>query len=62
MSKTVNICKLKIDNKGRITLPNTFLKANGVKVGSHVVVQPMYNSNSIKIKFEDKEKKNDSNR
>ena len=57
MSKIVNICKCKIDDKGRITLPNSFLKANGVKTGTYVTLQPMYNSSACKMEFE-----NDSNR
>ncbi len=47
------ITKLKIDERGRLTLPDQFLKANGIKKGTFVELYPVYNrSDSVRIQFE----------
>ena len=47
------ITKLKLDNRGRITLPDHFLKANGIKKGTFVEIYPVYNrGDSIRLQFE----------
>ena len=38
------ITKVKIDDKGRITLPSYFLKANNIDTGTDVVICPIYNN------------------
>ena len=51
---TVAIAKLKIDDKGRITLPKFFLEANGLKEKQWVTLLPVYNNNSqVKLDFEE---------
>ena len=52
----LNICRLKIDKKGRITLPKTMLDANNIKEGGYVVIRAMQTSNSVKLLFEKQEK------
>tara|TARA_Y100001963_G_scaffold31370_1_gene43097 strand:- start:134 stop:319 length:186 start_codon:yes stop_codon:yes gene_type:complete len=48
----IAITKLKIDNRGRITLPDNFLKANGIKKESFVEIYPVYNrEDSIRLQF-----------
>ena len=55
----MNISKVKIDEKGRITLPNYFLKANNIKIGTYVVIQPVYNNKcACKLEFNNGEKNN----
>ena len=51
------ITKLKIDDRGRISLPAQFLKANKIQFGSYVELYPVYNrGDSVRIQFElDKE-------
>ena len=57
------ITKLKLDKRGRITLPEHFLKANGIDKGSYVEVYPVYNrEDSIRLQFEDMENKDENNR
>ena len=53
----LNICSLKIDKKGRITLPRTLLDANGIESGGYVVIRAMQTSNSVKLLFEGKNSK-----
>ena len=59
----LNICRLKIDKKGRITLPRTLLDANNIKAGGYVVIRAMQTSNSVKLLFEKttKGEQNESN-
>ena len=55
---TMNISRAKIDDKGRIQLPNHFLKANGIETGTYVIIQPVYNNNSAcKLEFNNGNKK-----
>lgn len=57
----IAITKLKMDNRGRITFPDSFLKANGIKKGSYVEIYPVMNrSDSIRLQFE-WELKNENN-
>ncbi len=50
------ITKLKIDERGRISLPAQFLKANKIQFGSYVELYPVYNrGDSVRIQFENKE-------
>ena len=49
----IAITMLKIDEKGRITLPDYFLKANDIRKGSNISVYPVYNrEDSIRLEFE----------
>ena len=58
----INICRLKIDKKGRITLPKTLLDANNIKAGGYIVIRAMQTPNSLKLLFEtNKGVKNESN-
>ena len=57
----IAITMLKIDNRGRITLPDYFLKANDIKRGSTVAIYPVYNrEDSIRLQFEVEEKDEDN--
>ena len=47
----IKISITKIDDKGRITLPTHFLKANGIEKGTEVTIEGMMNSNAVKLKF-----------
>ena len=50
---TMSVARVKIDDKGRITIPNHFLKANGIQLGSYVVICPIYNnSRACRLEFE----------
>ena len=52
----IAITMLRIDEKGRITLPDYFLKANDIKKGSNISVYPVYNrEDSIRLEFESRE-------
>ena len=54
----IAITMLKIDERGRITLPDYFLKANDIKKGSAVAIYPVYNrEDSVRLEFEFKETK-----
>ena len=49
----IAITKIKMDNRGRITFPDHFLKANGIKKGTHVEVYPVTNrDDSVRVQFE----------
>ena len=49
----MNIAKCKLDKRGRITLPLTFLKANDISPEDHTVVIQVVanNTNTIRILF-----------
>jgi DNA-binding transcriptional regulator/RsmH inhibitor MraZ len=48
----VKICKLKIDSKGRVQLPKTFLEANEIPYGTTAYVEVIQsNSNSVRLTF-----------
>ena len=47
------ICKLKIDNRGRLTFPDSFLKANKIKKNSFVSVIPVSGrQDAVRLEFE----------
>ena len=49
----IALTKLKIDDRGRITLPDHFLKANEIERGSYVRIYPVYNrEDSVRLQFE----------
>jgi len=56
----MNIAKCKIDKRGRMTLPLSFLKANGIQPEEcEAVIQPIQNNlNTVKIVFAFKGDKN----
>jgi DNA-binding transcriptional regulator/RsmH inhibitor MraZ len=48
----ITICKLKIDNKGRMTFPSSFLKANEIKRNSFVTVHPVSGrTDAVRLEF-----------
>ena len=48
----MNITEMKVDTKGRVTIPNSFLKANGLKRGKcRVVVIPNGNDSEAIFRF-----------
>ena len=54
---TMNIATVKMDDKGRITLPTSFLKANNISIGGWVIIKPVYNDNSAcKLKYKPRKK------
>ena len=47
------ICKLKIDDRGRLTFPDSFLKANKIKKNSFVSVIPVSGrTDAVRLEFE----------
>jgi bifunctional DNA-binding transcriptional regulator/antitoxin component of YhaV-PrlF toxin-antitoxin module len=57
----IAITKLKIDDRGRVLLPDHFLKANKIKKGTYVAIYPVYNrEDSVRLQFEWEDK--DDNR
>jgi hypothetical protein len=52
-SNKMNIAKCKIDKRGRMTLPLSFLKANGIQPEDcEAVIQPIQNNlNTVKVVF-----------
>ena len=49
----IAITRIRMDDRGRITFPDHFLKANGIKKGTHVEVYPVNNrDDSVRIQFE----------
>ena len=58
----IAITKIRMDDRGRITFPDHFLKANGIKKGTHVEIYPVNNrDDSVRVQFE-WEKQNEDNR
>jgi len=53
----MNIAKVKIDKRGRISLPLQFLKANNIIPDEVVVTIKPTNSDFIKLYFDKKEEK-----
>ena len=48
----MNITEMKVDSKGRITIPSSFLRANGLERGKcSVVVIPNGNNNEAIFRF-----------
>ena len=56
----MNIAKCKIDKRGRMTLPLSFLKANGIQPEEYeAVIHPIQNNlNTVKVVFKYKGDKN----
>jgi len=49
----ITICKIKIDNRGRLNLPDSFLKANKIKKNSFVTVHPVGGrTDAVRLEFE----------
>tara|TARA_R100000656_G_scaffold84894_1_gene61972 strand:+ start:63 stop:242 length:180 start_codon:yes stop_codon:yes gene_type:complete len=49
----IAICKLKIDDRGRLTFPSSFLKANEIKKNSFVSVIPVSGrTDAVRLEFE----------
>ena len=49
----IAICKLKIDNRGRLTFPDSFLKANEIKKNSFVTVHPVSGrTDAVRLEFD----------
>jgi len=48
----IAITQMKIDDRGRITFPQHFLKANNIKPNSYVEICPVYNhEDSVRVRF-----------
>ena len=46
------VAECNLDNRGRLTLPNSFLKANKLNKFTKVYIQTMYNTdNTVKLVF-----------
>ena len=46
------IAKIKIDKRGRIQLPQSFLKANDIKSGDYAIAEIVYNRHdAVRINF-----------
>ena len=46
------IATAKLDSKGRLQIPSSFLRANNIETGSEVLIRAKYNSkNEIVIEF-----------
>ena len=49
----IMICKLKIDERGRLTFPDSFLKANKIKKNSFVTVHPVGGrTDAVRLEFD----------
>ena len=49
----IAICKIKIDNRGRLTFPSSFLKANNIKKNSFVSVIPVSGrADAVRLEFD----------
>ena len=49
----ITICKIKIDGRGRLTFPNSFLKANNIKKNSFVAVHPVGGrTDAVRLEFD----------
>mgnify|MGYP003153867381 CR=1 FL=1 len=42
----ITIAEVKMDSRGRITLPSSFLSANEISHECRIIVKPKYNSNN----------------
>jgi len=55
------IAECKIDTRGRITLPKTFMKANKLDIHTKIFIQTIVNNeNTVKLVFMKKEDTNGS--
>ena len=49
----IKICKVKIDSRGRLTLPMNFLVANEIKIDSYVSVHPVSGrTDAVRLEFD----------
>jgi bifunctional DNA-binding transcriptional regulator/antitoxin component of YhaV-PrlF toxin-antitoxin module len=49
----IMICKIKIDKRGRLTFPYSFLKANRIKKNSFVTVHPVSGrTDAVRLEFD----------
>jgi len=49
----IKICKVKIDRRGRLTLPMNFLIANKIKTDSYVSVHPVSGrADAVRLDFD----------
>ena len=49
----ITICKIKIDKRGRLTFPDSFLKANEIKKNSFVTVHPVSGrTDAVRLEFD----------
>ena len=56
----VNITKTRIDSKGRIQLPKTFLASNQINFHTEIVIKPMVNKkNSVALVWKEKNEETD---
>ena len=56
------IAECNIDERGRITLPKSFLKANNLTKYTKVYIQSAYNTtNAVKMVFENDKESNNAN-
>ena len=59
----IAITMLRIDERGRITLPDYFLKANNINRDSYISVFPVSNRNdSVRLEFKLEESNNEEDR
>ena len=57
----ITICKIKIDERGRLTLPSSFLKANEIKKNSFVSVIPVSGrTDAVRLEFDWEDKDEDN--
>ena len=57
----IMICKLKIDERGRLTFPHSFLKANNIKKNSFVAVHPVSGrTDAVRLEFDWEDKDEDN--
>ena len=55
-AKYTKIAVMKVDGKGRITIPTHFMKANNIVLDSTVEMRPKFNSNNeVILKFKNGE-------
>ena len=55
-TKYTKIAVMRVDGKGRITIPSHFMKANNIVLNSTVEMRPKYNANDeVILKFKNGE-------
>ena len=53
----ITICKLKLDGRGRLAFPASFLKANNIKQDAYVSVHPVGGrEDAIRLEFNQENK------
>ena len=57
----MKIANLKVDEKGRIQLPSSFLTANGITKGTRGWIENIYNNNyAVRITFQTRQQIDDN--